>query len=134
MSEYTFKNLSEVDSLEAPSEGTTLLGFDGGKAVQIPASAIKGSSVFIIDTTSDEYSETDTAYGNKVKEALLAGNTVYVYTGKYYLSILYFSVEQYTNSIYHLNIAPSIYTGTSTTAGVQFNIDLADIQLQCTLD
>lgn len=44
-------------------------------------SAIKGSSgVFIIDKDDPEYSETDTVYGNKVKEALLSGKQVWLYS------------------------------------------------------
>lgn len=45
----------------------------------MPMSAVKGSGVFIINPDDPEYSTTDTAYGNKVKEALLSGKSVWCY-------------------------------------------------------
>lgn len=81
MSEYTFKNLNEIDNVAEPADGTTVMGFENGTPIQMPMSAIKGSSgVFIIDKDDPEYSETDTVYGNKVKEALLSGKQVWLYS------------------------------------------------------
>lgn len=80
MSEYKFKNLSEIDTVAEPAEGTTMMGFENGVPIQMPMSAVKGSgNVFIINPDDPEYSTTDTAYGNKVKEALLSGKSVWVY-------------------------------------------------------
>lgn len=80
MSEYKFKNLSEIDTVAEPAEGTTMMGFENGVPIQMPMSAVKGSGgVFIIDPNDPEYSTTDTAYGNKVKEALLSGKSVWLY-------------------------------------------------------
>ena len=80
MSEYKFKNLSEINTVAEPAEGTTMMGFENGVPIQMPMSAVKGSGgVFIIDTDDPEYSTTDTAYGNKVKEALLSGKGVLYY-------------------------------------------------------
>lgn len=81
MSEYTFKNLNEIDNVSEPADGTTVMGFENGTPIQMPMSAIKGSGgVFIINKDDPDYSQTDTAYGNKIKEALLSGKTVWVYS------------------------------------------------------
>lgn len=80
MSEYKFKNLSEIRTVAEPAEGTTMMGFENGVPIQMPMSAVKGSGgVFIINPDDPEYSTTDTAYGNKVKEALLSGKSVWCY-------------------------------------------------------
>lgn len=80
MSEYIFKNLSEIDTVDEPADGTTMMGFENGTPIQMPMSAVKGSGgVFIINPDDPEYSTTDTAYGNKVKEALLSGKSVWCY-------------------------------------------------------
>lgn len=80
MSEYKFKNLSEIDTVDEPADGTTMMGFENGVPIQMPMSAVKGSGgVFIINPDDPEYSTTDTAYGNKVKEALLSGKMVWLY-------------------------------------------------------
>lgn len=80
MSEYKFKNLSEIDTVAEPAEGTTMMGFENGVPIQMPMSAVKGSGAFIINPDDPEYSTTDTAYGNKVKEALLSGKSMWVYS------------------------------------------------------
>lgn len=80
MSEYKFKNLSEIATVAEPADGTTMMGFENGVPIQMPMKAVKGSGgVFIINPDDPEYSTTDTAYGNKVKEALLSGKNVWVY-------------------------------------------------------
>lgn len=80
MSEFAFKNLSEIDTVEAPADGTTMMGFQNGVPIQMPMSAVKsGGGVFIINPDDPEYSTTNTAYGNKVKEALLSGKNVWFY-------------------------------------------------------
>ena len=80
MSEYKFKNLSEINMVAEPAEGTTMMGFENGVPIQMPMKAVKGSGgVFIINRDDPEYSTTDTAYGNKVKEALLSGKNVFLY-------------------------------------------------------
>ena len=80
MSEYKFKNLSEISTVAEPAEGTTMMGFENGVPIQMPMAAVKGSgNVFIINPDDPEYSTTDTAYGNKVKEALLGGKQVWEY-------------------------------------------------------
>ena len=80
MSEYKFKNLGEIDTVAAPADGTTVMGVENGNPIQMPMSAVKGSGgVFIINPDDPDYSTTDTAYGNKVKEALLSGKILWVY-------------------------------------------------------
>ena len=80
MSEYKFKNLSEIATVTEPADGTTMMGFENGVPIQMPMGAVKGSGgVFIINPDDPEYSTTDTAYGNKVKEALLSGKMVWSY-------------------------------------------------------
>lgn len=79
MSEYKFKNLSEIDTVAEPAEGTTMMGFENGVPIQMPMGAVKGSGgVLIIDTTSPDYKPTDMTYGDEVKEALLGGKAVWV--------------------------------------------------------
>ncbi len=81
MSEYKFKNLSEIETVAEPADGTTMMGFENGVPIQMPMAAVKGSgNVFIINPDDPEYSTTDTAYGNKVKEALLSGKMVWMYS------------------------------------------------------
>ena len=82
MSEYTFKNLSDVDRLEAATDNTTIMGFENNTPVQMPVSAVRGDRVFIIDTTAEDYADlSKTAeYGNKIKDALLRGDAVLVHT------------------------------------------------------
>lgn len=108
MSEYTFKNLSDVETVAEPADGTTVMGFQSGTPIQMPMSAVKGGGgVFVIDPDDPEYSETDPAYGDKVKEALLAGKQVYLYetldTGSDYPNSIqrgYFNLHSFTPSSY----------------------------------
>lgn len=82
MSEYAFKNLSDVETIAEPAEDTTVMGFQNGTPIQMPMSAIKtkvAENVFIIDPDDSEYSTTDPTYGDKIKEALLAGKQVWLY-------------------------------------------------------
>lgn len=79
MSEYKFKNLSEINTVAEPADGTTMMGFEKGVPIQMPMSAVKGSGgVLIIDPTSPDYKPTDMAYGDAIKDALLGGKAVWV--------------------------------------------------------
>ena len=53
--------------------------------------------VFIIDTTADDYSTNDTAYGDKVKKAILSGKTVYYFDGSKYGTVGEFFIESQTS-------------------------------------
>lgn len=119
---FEFKNLSEVEQLAAPTADTTVMGFDGGKPVQLPASAIKGGSVFVIDSTAEDYSLTSTEYGNKVKEALLRGDMVYVYQYETYTSVVAFSIVESTIGASTLKVYPSAMLNTNgLTANSRFS-------------
>ena len=77
---FKFKALSEINTVAEPAEGTTMMGFENGVPIQMPMKAVKGSGgVFLIDRNDPDYSETDTAYGDKIKEALLSGKNVWFY-------------------------------------------------------
>lgn len=83
MSEYKFKNLSEISTVAEPADGTTMMGFENGIPIQMPMSAVKGSGgVFLIDRDDPEFSvennDKGIAYGNKVRDALLGGKAVWV--------------------------------------------------------
>lgn len=79
MSEYKFKPLSEVETVTEPADGTTVMGFEDGKPIQMPMGSVKGAGgVFLIDPDAEDYSTTDPVYGNKIKEALLDGKQVWV--------------------------------------------------------
>lgn len=130
MNEYTFKNLNEVETVAEPADGTTVMGFENGEPIQMPMSAIKnGGGVFILDKNAEDYSETDTAYGDKVKEALLSGKVIYAYGFSdsttttspegtiEYRGVLSFSVFEYTSGTYKLEV---ILSGSSSTKYVSF--------------
>lgn len=83
MSEYKFKNISEIDTVAEPADGTTMMGFENGVPIQMPMGAVKGSGgVFLIDKDDPEYSNENNdkgiAYGNKIRDALLSGKAVWV--------------------------------------------------------
>lgn len=110
MSEYKFKNLSEINTVAEPADGTTMMGFENGVPIQMPMKAVKGSGgVFLIDRDDPDYSETDTSYGNKIKEALLSGKNVWFYdmlpadtthdipySGQMYIQVLGFLITEDT--------------------------------------
>ena len=99
MSEYKFKNLSEINTVAEPAERTTMMGFENGVPIQMPMSAVKGSGgVFIINPDDPEYSTTDTAYGDKIKEALLNGNMVWQYIPREDIYSPIISFNQFNNS------------------------------------
>lgn len=76
--EYTFKNLSDVETVENPSDGATVVGFNNGEVAQFPIGSI-GDGVFVIDTNSEDYNPDDAAYGDKIAAALITGKTVWMY-------------------------------------------------------
>lgn len=79
MSEYKFKQLADIDKVEEPADGTTVMGFENGKPIQMPMGSVKGAGgVYLLDPAAEDFSNTDPAYGDKVKEALLAGKQVWV--------------------------------------------------------
>lgn len=120
MSEYTFKPLNEVDTVETPADGTTVMGFQSGVPIQMPMGAVR-PGVFVIDTSAEDFEAKleDTEYGNQVKDALLSGRQVWIYSPSYpptgtsavdwticfgYSLILNFEILRYGMSEYKLHI------------------------------
>lgn len=128
MSEYTFKNLNEIDTVEEPVDGTTMMGFQNGIPIQMPMSAVKGSGgggVFIIDPSSSEYAPNDPIYGDQIKEALLAGKVVLFYYSftTAYVPILYFKLQDNSGTLY-LNLYPAMYEyNSSGRHELRFNVN-----------
>ena len=121
MSEYTFKPLNEVDTVEAPADGTTIMGFQGGVPIQMPMGAVR-PRVFVIDISAEDFEAKleDTEYGNQVKDALLSGKQVWLYNPMYpptgtsatvdwttafsYVSVEYFNILNFGTSGYKLRV------------------------------
>lgn len=121
MSEYTFKSLNEVDTVEAPADGTTVMGFQGGVPIQMPMGAVR-PGVFVIDISAEDFEAKleDTEYGNQVKDALLSGKQVWLYRPLYpltgtsatvdwttcfaYVLVEYFNILSFGTSGYKLRV------------------------------
>lgn len=100
MESFTFKNLSDIETVEQPSNEARLIAIQNGTPVQVP---ITTNRAFVIDTTSNDWTDNskDPNYGDKVKEALLRGDMVWVYeqnsTGTYYCSVYSFVLSIISN-------------------------------------
>nr|DAI25478.1 MAG TPA: hypothetical protein [Caudoviricetes sp.] len=81
MEGFTFKNLSDIDTLDQPTDKTKLVGMENGTPVQIPADGLRTDRVFVIDTTANDWetNRVDPDYGDKVKAALLRGDSIWMY-------------------------------------------------------
>lgn len=77
MEGFAFKNLSDIDTLDQPTDKTKLVGMENGTPVQIPADGLRADRVFVIDTTSPDYDTSNPDYGDKIKKAFLRGDRVY---------------------------------------------------------
>lgn len=133
MSEYTFKNLNEIDNVAEPADGTTVMGFENGTPIQMPMSAIKGSGgVFIIDPDDPEYSTVNATYGDKIKEALLSGKQVwrYVSDGGFYTPIIAFWTGSHTAGVDYLAMVPAVI---HTTQGYALNTNCVAFECRITL-
>ena len=53
---FEFKNLSDAEAMDSPSDTTTILALDGGAVKQIPADKFGGGSggSFVVNLTPDE--------------------------------------------------------------------------------
>ena len=82
MEGFTFKNLSDIDALDRPTDKTKLVGMENGAPVQIPANGLRTDRVFVIDTTANDWgtNQMNPDYGDKVKAALLRGDAVWLYS------------------------------------------------------
>lgn len=133
MSEYTFKNLNEIDNVPEPADGTTVMGFENGMPIQMPMRAIKGSGgVFIINPDDSEYSTVNGTYGNKVKEVLLSGKQIWFYNsdGDFYTPIIAFWTGSHTANANYLAAVPAII---NTTKGKSLNSNGAYLEFVITL-
>lgn len=82
MEGFTFKNLSDIDALDRPTDKTKLVGMENGAPVQIPANGLQESRVLLIDLLDGDWSpdnQYDTDYGDKIKTAMLRGDLVWVH-------------------------------------------------------
>ena len=81
MEGFTFKNLSDIDALDRPTDKTKLVGMENGTPVQIPANGLRENRVFVIDTTANDWgtNQMNPDYGDKVEAALLRGDAVWIY-------------------------------------------------------
>lgn len=78
-------------------------------------------TVFVIDTTSNDYSNADTTYGNTIKEALLNGKTVYFYDGTFHIVTSGFRIIESTTGDAFLQIYRNLTpTNGSLAPGVTF--------------
>ena len=103
------RNITDLPIVESV-EDVNLIVNDNGIAKQVAASAIlgNGGGVFVIDTTDDTYSETDTAYGNAIKDALLNGDRVFVYDGTGYTLVTGFSLYEDTYGTQKMSVYTSL--------------------------
>ena len=85
MEGFTFKNLSDIDALDRPTDKTKLVGMENGTPVQIPANGLRTYRAFVIDTTANDWgtNQMNPDYGDKVKAALLRGDVVWAYNNDF---------------------------------------------------
>ena len=82
MEGFTFKNLSDIDALDRPTDNTKLVGMENGAPVQIPANGLREDKVLLIDLLDHDWSpdnQNDTDYGDKIKTAMLRGDLVWIH-------------------------------------------------------
>lgn len=106
MESFTFKNLSDIETVEQPSNEARLIAIQNGTLVQAPIkkrSLSTDDRVFVVDTTSYDWADNrqDPNYGDKVKEALLRGDMVWVYEqnsrGTFYYLVYGFELSIISN-------------------------------------
>ena len=82
MEGFTFKNLSDINALDRPTDKTKLVGMENGTPVQIPANGLREDKVLLIDLLDHDWSpdnQNDTDYGDKIKTAMLRGDLVWIH-------------------------------------------------------
>lgn len=125
MSDYKFKSFSEIDTVEAPSETTTVVGIENGKPIQMPMKSVKTGEPIVINY--HESPTDDPVFGDKVKERLLNGVPVWVYyqISDSYGQIIGFKSAMPTDVGYVFHLIPSIrplFSGSSI-CGTEINTD-----------
>ena len=112
MEGFTFKNLSDIDALDQPTDKTKLVGMENGTPVQIPANGLQTDRVVVIDTTANDWgtNQMNPDYGDKVKAALLRGDAVWLYSSNgstttpsvFYEMVIVFVFGRLTNGMREL--------------------------------
>lgn len=126
--------LSNVPELEEFAGTEKIYVNDNGETKQIACDKVVtgngGGGVFIIDSTADDYSESDHAYGNKIRDAFFGGMVIYYYDGYTYYTPTEFIITEshedgymyiYINMVYRDG---SKYLITSRNNGYHFEADL----------
>ena len=127
--------LSDVPELNEFAGTEKIYVNDNGETKQIACDKVVtagsgGGGVFIIDSTADDYSESDHAYGNKVRDAFLNGMVFYYYDGFKYYMPTELSIDEYPEDGYmmiNINIVQrngSKQLVTSSYGGYYFEADL----------
>lgn len=105
------ENIEFISAAALPTteaESVEVLCLENGALKKKAADGLGGGgSIFIIDTTADDYSTSNTAYGDKVKEALLSGKTIYFFDGTDYGTIGSFSITSSTAGEFTLTLVIS---------------------------
>ena len=109
MEGFTFKNLSDIDALDRPTDKTKLVGMENGTPVQIPANGLREDRVLLIDLLDNDWSpdnQNDTDYGDKIKTAMLRGDLVWVHkmfsSLEAYALVSGFYIQQISTSGVHM--------------------------------
>lgn len=108
MSDYKFKSFSEIDTVEAPNETTTVVGIENGKPIQMPMKSVKAGEPIVINY--NESPTDDPVFGDKVREGLLNGVPVWVYyqVSDSYSQIIGFKSATPTDGGYIFYLIPSL--------------------------
>ena len=109
MEGFTFKNLSDIDALDWPTDKTKLVGMENGTPVQIPVNGLREGKVLLIDLLDPDWSpdnQNDTDYGDKIKTAMLRGDLVWVHkmfsSLEAYALVSGFYIYQTSSGVYEL--------------------------------
>lgn len=73
---YSFKNMSEVEELAAPTENTKVFGFENGEPVRIPAGALYNPLYFDINFNTEIADSVCTLNYDPIYEAVIIGRPV----------------------------------------------------------
>lgn len=121
-------NFISADELsETEAESVEVLCIENGELKKKAADGLGGGgdNVFIIDTTADDYDTSDTAYGDKVKDAILSGKTVYYFNDSKYGTVGSFYIYSSTTGDQFLALQISTFeymAGNTTYSSVHLAI------------
>lgn len=128
MEGFTFKNLSDIDTLDQPTDKTKLVGMENGTPVQIPADGLREDRVLLLNPLADDWNSkrNDRDYGDKVKAALLRGDTIWVY-GKYsdiygYTMVVNFRFVGTSGNVSYLGLYKEAALGSPALATLACNV------------